>query len=240
MKKINAVWEKRNLGISCVELEIAEQDPIEAVGEALKKLSADYMVVKAPIGRFDIYRKLEKYGFDYIETMIHIEKRIEKLHLKPNQQAMIAEMTCTIGAADSLSRVVDEINMGMFTTDRISLDPHFSQEQVNRRYVGMLKDELDRGAELMEFYHQSIPLGFACFRKKSDELYYQSLSGIYRSERGQGKGFAVVFFSNRELLLRRATRLESAISTNNMASLKAHARVGFYPVGANYIFVKHN
>ena len=31
MKKINAVWEKRNLGISCVELEIAEQAPIEAI-----------------------------------------------------------------------------------------------------------------------------------------------------------------------------------------------------------------
>ena len=56
MKKINAVWEKRNLGISCVELEIAEQDPIEAIEEELKKLSADYMVVKAPIGRFDIYQ----------------------------------------------------------------------------------------------------------------------------------------------------------------------------------------
>lgn len=240
MKKINAVWEKRNLGISCVELEIAEQDPIEAIEEELKKISADYMVVKAPIGRFDIYQILNECGFSYIETMFQIEKKIEESLLKSHHQILAEDMTYKIDEPESLSRVIDEINRGMFTTDRISLDPFFSQEQVNKRYIGMIQDELDRGAELMEFYYRSVPFGFACFRRKSDDLYYQCLTGLYHDERGKGKGFALAYLPNKELLQRGVKRLSGAVSTNNTASLQAHLKIGFYPVETSYTFVKHS
>lgn len=126
-------------------MEIAEQDPIEAIEEELKKLSADYMVVKAPIGRFDTYQILRECGFSYIETMFQIEKKIGESLLKSHHQILAEDMTYKIDEPESLSRVIDEINRGMFTTDRISLDPFFSQEQVNKRYIGMIQDELDRG-----------------------------------------------------------------------------------------------
>ncbi len=240
MKITDAVWEKRNLGISCKEIELEDSDTMPEITKALNNcLDADYIVAKAPIQAVEIYQLLQQHGFIFVETMFQIAKELKSTVLNERQSALAKDMSYTINKSGSMERVHQEIHLGMFSTDRISLDAYFTETQAQNRYIGMLHDEMERGAELMEFWYQGRPFGFACFRKKTEERYHQCLTGLYAADRGTGKGFALEYLPEKELLCRKAKILSGAVSSNNPISLHAHLKTGFLPSETQYIFVKH-
>lgn len=239
MKTVDAVWEKRNLGISCVEISVEKADAVEELELVLHKIEADYTVVKIPTCRMDLSENLLKHRFCFAETLFSLEKRLGKHPLTENQQEKSRRMTYRLQLIESEERIQREIQMGMYTTDRISVDRHFTPSQTANRYIGMLSDELRRGAEIIEYYFDDEPFGFSCFRETDVGRYYQALTGIYRQYRGKGLGFALAYLPERELLRRGAEVLTTGVSANNEASLVVHLQNGFLPTETTYVYVKH-
>lgn len=53
MRIVDAVWEKRNLGVDTVEIALDEDDDVN-VFEEINTLKQPYQVLKIPNGRIDI------------------------------------------------------------------------------------------------------------------------------------------------------------------------------------------
>ena len=70
MKIVDAVWEKRNLGVTTCEVTIEQEDTLEEVNSACDDLSNryEYLVFKIPSNRSDLVLPMQLKNFRYIET----------------------------------------------------------------------------------------------------------------------------------------------------------------------------
>lgn len=239
METVDAVWEKRNLGISCVEITMEKEDTVQEMETALHDIKADYTVVKIPTCRMDFAESLLKHSFYFVEALFSLEKQLGKYPPSESQQEKARRMAYRLQLDESKERIQHEIQIGMYTTDRISIDRHFTPGQTAKRYIGMLSDELCRGAEIMEYCFCGEPFGFSCFRQTGAGRYYQAQTGIYSQYRGKGFGFALAYLPECELLKRGGKILTTGVSTNNEASLRVHLQNGFLPANTTYIYVQH-
>ena len=239
VKIVEAVWEKRNLGVGCMEITVGREDMVGELEVALSNIEVDYTVVKIPTCRMDLSECLLGQGFCFVEVLFSLEKQLGKYFLTDEQQEKAHYMTYHLQLDESKERIWNEIQMGMYTTDRISVDRYFNSRKTADRYIGMLLDELQCGAEIIEYCFNSEPFGFSCFRKIGVGRYYQALTGIYSSYRGKGLGFALAYLPECELLRRGAEILATGVSTNNEVSLRVHLQNGFLPIETTYVYVQH-
>ncbi|MDD4690577.1 MAG: hypothetical protein PHE51_12655 [Eubacteriales bacterium] len=241
MKVVDAFWEKRNLGLTAIEITLDKDDQIEQVSEqlSLSIVKCDYVVVKLPVGRVDISFLLSELGFTFIESMYHMSHNLQPMLLNEYQSDIVGDMSLISIKDNDLEFILDKIRTGIFNTDRVSLDPFFSMDQAASRYVEWLKDELKRGTEIFNVVYNRHKAGFIVLKKTGDG-YHNFLDGIY--DEFTGKGFAVCmrYLLNEEARKRGSEFLSTNISSNNIASLKSMFKCGFSITDTTYVFVKHN
>ena len=68
MKIIEAVWEKRNLGVTCAEIEVEGNDSPEDLMPLLRMRSEQYLVVKVSSENYAAVTALQREGFMFIES----------------------------------------------------------------------------------------------------------------------------------------------------------------------------
>lgn len=75
MKITNAVWEKRNLGVTTCEVTFDEHDSTENIVAPCDELLSqyDYRVFRVPAGRCDISLFLQSRGCRFMETAITLQ-----------------------------------------------------------------------------------------------------------------------------------------------------------------------
>ncbi len=76
MELINAVWEIRNLGVSCIEILCNEHDKPAESEEVLPGVDAQYNVAKIPAESSDLLNTAQLYGYRVVA--IGIELRGDK------------------------------------------------------------------------------------------------------------------------------------------------------------------
>ena len=60
----DAVWEKRNLGVDSVEMEVEPKDTYEEVEKVLSEVQSQYLALKIPTTRTDLTWLAAKYGYE--------------------------------------------------------------------------------------------------------------------------------------------------------------------------------
>ena len=78
MKIIEAVWEKRNLGVTTYEVGIDFDDDVSCMDE-IKQLDYEYMVVKVSANNVAVVDEIQEMGFRYIEDMIQVEHNLHEI-----------------------------------------------------------------------------------------------------------------------------------------------------------------
>ena len=238
MKIIDAFWEKRNLGVTSVEVVIDQADSIEAIINALEKLDAEYQVVRVPVGRIDLYELLQKYGFNFIEAMCHPCYELSDFH-SPFEEKENDVGYEEITSKEALEEIFRYVKDGMFNTDRISLDPHFSTDQSTNRYIGMIKDKLDQGAVACSIVRGENNIGFFVLSKPCSDIFDVVLTGLFPQYQGKGLGFHIVLQMLNFARDKGAKLLVSHVSVNNKKSFELHLKHGFKTAPIEYLFVKH-
>lgn len=242
MKIIDAIWEKRNLGVSAAEIIIQSEDNVREASEMFDQLNKqyEYVVIKLPVCRVDISFALAKMGFTYVETMVHLTHNMGLEPLDYRKQNSYNHMDFLPMSDKDMDEMYAEIRKGLFRTDRVSLDPFFTQQQVANRYVGWMSDELKCGSEVYKLVYFGENAGFVGFKKVGDTEYQDFLNGIYSDFQGKGLAFNLTYKLIKELQLRKASALHIDISSNNSVSLQARLRHGFEIDTFTYVYVKHN
>ena len=239
MKVIDAIWEKRNLGLTTVEITVENDDKLELVSEQLKSMTSDYVVVKLPVGRVDISFLLSKMRYVFIEGMNRISHNLKTVELSDDKMKTVEDTQLTPINKDDLELILKNVRTGMFTTDRIALDPYFTIDQAANRYVEWIKDEVNRESELYNVIYKHQKAGFIGVRKSGDG-YHDFISGIYEGFTGKGLAICMTYRTIEEARNKGAKFLTTDISCNNIASLQSRYKCGFTVVETTYVYVKHN
>ena len=239
LKICDAFWEIRNLGVTCSEIDIEENDSLEVVSTQLGNIVSQYQVARAPVARIDILQKLEKEGFHFIECVFEVFHDLTEVTLSDVWIRMCNSMRYQKVPAEGLNRIENEIRKGIFSTDRVALDPKFSPSISNERYVNWLRDEIEQGGSVYEVIYNNKGVGFFTFREDGSERDNSVLSGLYRELSLPGVGNVLLLKILEEARKRSLKTLTSHISTNNLAVVKTHQSLGFRISGIRYIYVKH-
>ena len=239
MKIVDATWEKRNLGVTCLEATIEADDTVASIRNRLVELNAQYVVVKLPAGRADAMFCVSEMGFAFVEASIHVSWKVGSLELPGIQQRM-ADGTSHVLMDDADKQVLwSELRKGIHDTDRISIDPHFGKERAAERYVGWIQDEIARGTDVYKLTYKSEAIGYFTMKHLGDGVYYPFLGGMYDSHRSSGLGFLVAYKPMCEVAARGGRSISTHISTNNDRAVRMHVSLGFSFGQVTYVYVKH-
>ena len=238
MKIVNAVWEKRNIGVTTIEITIDKKDAISDIEKMLMSTEAEYIVVRLPIDKIDVSYMLQKMNYVYIETMYHLIYHVspEEFICKTDVNDIDYKFQPVNEEGEQV--IYQKIKEGMFRTDRIYVDPWFPREASARRYVYWLQDEVNRGAELFELCWKDNPVGFVALQHNYDE-YHMFLYGIYPSYQGRGFSLVLSELLKQNVISRGGKTITTDVSSNNLASLRSRLQSGYLLDNSLYIYVKH-
>ena len=240
MKIVDAVWEKRNLGVATIEITVEEGDPVSEVIAAINGVDAQYAVVRVPASRPELIFPVQQNGFIFSEEMVHLVSDLSKVALSPIEQRLWDAVTCEQMTAEDISELYAEIRKGLFSTDRIYLDPAFSNDLAAERYINWINDELERGGILVKYVYKGKTAGFYTLRETSAGDYTSALGGMYSDFR---KGGLVTAISAKvpEYVRKLGGRsVDACVSTNNPVQIRNLLRNGYRFMSVNHVFTRHS
>ncbi len=238
MKIIDTFWEKENLGVTSKEVVVDLNDSVDVVRTGLVTLNDQYIVVKIPASRFDVANLVQNMGYKFVEEMIEVEHDLHEVKRNRILQRLYDSLDYREMNVSDVEMLYSEIDKGLFSSDRISNDPHFSPELSARRYKNWIRSMLNDGAIPYVMSYKGEPAGFIVLTTKDRVVYHSVLGGGYEKFRKTGLG--MVQKEQEIVKLLGGKLLMTKVSSNNVNQFRALLANGFTVNKINHVFVKHN
>ena len=241
MKIIDATWEKRNLGVAAVEIDLDTSDTVADL-ESIRDLDCEYSVARVPTGCVELMFELEDMGYRYIETMLSIQHDLKNIGMSLNSVAKRV-MDCITYAEMSEVELIElriQLKSGIISTDRVFLDPAFCLYKSANRYIGWISDILAQGGRAYKSVLGEKVFGFFVSGIDVHRVNHVYILGTYKDYENAGLGVCLINASIRQAYEFEATKSVSDISTNNISAIKANLAAGYQITSARYIYVRHN
>ena len=225
MKVIDSVWEKENLGVTSKEIIIDMNDSIDEVKNGLSAINDQYIVVKIPASKFEIMNLVQDMGYRFVEELISVEHDLHEVKRNRILQRLYDSLDYRKMNDEDIEILYQEIDKGMFDSDRISNDPHFSPELSARRYRNWVASMLKNGAIPYVMSYKGEPAGFIILTTKDRLVYHSVLGGGYEKFRKTGLGMVQ---KEQEIVKLLGGKLVATnVSSNNVNQCKALLANGY-------------
>ncbi len=237
MKIIDAVWEKRNLGVDCHEVIFEREDSLSDLAK-LDSLQSNYQVIKIPLDRSDLIFEVQKNNFTFVETLFSSTHDLTLPTLSPPLNRLCNVIDCREVDKFALNNIQKKILSGIFKTDRIALDPHFGIEKSAQRYLGWLSDEVNFGSLVYELTYNNRPVGFFVM-KHEEGVFFARIGGVYSYPNVLGLG---VVLNHCEIVIAKNLGghvLHGAFSSNNPSVFNINNILGYKSKAEFNVFVRH-
>lgn len=247
MKVVDADWEVRNLGCKTVEMTVEKQDMqkssedvCDVICSAAKQHGAQYLIVKADTRYHELSCALQKQGFYLIEVQAYLRLRKTDAEVALRRFAPLCEGAGFHEASGAeVEMVVREVKKGIFTTDRIAIDPHFGVDIANVRYANWILDETRRGVPLHIVTYHDAPIGFFLRKRIDCKRQHSLLGGLFTAKDVQGFGSALDYASAQDFVNQGMQVMKTGVSMNNPKVVQLHLTYGWIITHADNVFVKH-
>ena len=191
MRVVDADWEIRNLGVKTAELCLDSPDDINCLTAFLESDAGQqyqYLVVKCPSGISELLFALPSMGFVFIEAQISLQYNVSDDSVHPSV-ALIEEEWGTRFCLNDITEderkfeaLKSEIELhSRFSTDRIYLDPGFTQDLAARRYSNWCNDLKSQGVRFLDVVLDGISIGFTTYKRKGAHSFETPLGAYYES-----------------------------------------------------------
>lgn len=241
MKVVNAVWEKRNLGVSCSEVEVDRNDSYQVVVQALEQLiEKEYMVIRIPSSRYDLVQYVQEMGYSFIETAFTLIHTLKDISVPGRLLRICNKCKWDVMDDDDLQQLWDEIHKNIFKTDRVYIDGQFSKEQAAQRYEFWIRDLIEEGHLPYKVMFEGDTVGFFLNKEIQAGVYDGLLAATYQLFEGSGMGYCIQYAGLKSVMQRGARRYIGHVSGNNPEVLRVLLSIGFSIKEMAYIFIKHN
>ena len=242
MKIVDAVWDYGVLGVKSVEVRCDIDDSTESIFETLAELekSHKYVVLKIPVSSREFLNQIPDAGYKFIETLFAVERSVKKSSIDSRLVKRASVLSSSKATDEELTFVFDQINRGIFSTDRISLDENFGPKVGARRYCNWIDSEIKQGGEVyLVRLSTGMPLGFYTLRVTDNGLAHSVLSGAFDAEKTPGFGLILLSMILTKAEEMGAKKIISAISSNNLPVVRTHVQLGFEVKEVHYVFIRH-
>ena len=243
MKVTDCYWEQANLGSKTAEIEIEQNDVFDCKTIADFEQQYEYVVIKVPMKMAGFNFGLTRLGYTMAEVQCKLSKEYRDFDFEDRliQRMMPHISFCKIEDNQSLCALVNKITPGMFSTDRISLDPYYGLETAAQRYKNWMNSAFSGGAaQFLSLKYDDNEVGFSMY-KQEDGLVEMILGGIFEEFQSRGIG---IMTPTRHLLYAKQTgeiikKVSTTISSNNTPVWKIYNHFDFKIDNLFYVFVKH-
>ena len=247
MKIIDAFWEKRNLGVDTLEIEIEDKDANmenkdieEKISNCLDKNKHQYYVLKFATGNNDMFRMAKLLDFQFAEVQFDVAIYKQKF-ITEDYSKITRFNTLVVNEYkddEHFDYIISKIGDGMFYTDRIALDPHFGIEISNRRYLNWVKDlKGNDDYSISIFSNNDEKVGFS-LNKNNGETCYGLLGGLFSDYQTSAWGI-FSHYSNIKKVFERYNIFRTSLSSNNIRVIKLWQYFSSEILKMKYVYVKH-
>lgn len=240
MEKINAYWEKRNLGISTTEINIEREDSIQSVDSAIKTTTTPYQVMRVPSGKTDCLLFAQENGFRVIELNLQLSKKLTMVKLPQIYQRFADKILVEEVFDKEREFILEQIReQNLFITDKIARDPFFEKGQSGKRYALWTKDLLQKGGKIFIVKYKRESIGFCINIEKKNKVFEAFLGGLFKQYENKGLGFLPLFGNEFSINLQGGQKVLTGVSSNNLPILKLHNQFGYFVDDIYYVLIKH-
>lgn len=241
MKAVDCFWEKKNLGKKTIEISIEETDLFNR--ESLEQLVKcyEYVVVKVPM-RMPLFNiGITDMGFVCIESQMNVGIVFKDFNFSKVAHLYDDTSYEIVNDMVGFQSVISRIHPGMYSTDRISIDPKFGEAIGCQRYINWLTMEYNsKRSQLIKVIYKNEHVGFMLVRIVNDSIELL-LNGLYKEYHGKGLGFLtpaspMMYIKKDSLPVIKET---TCISSNNIPVVKLYNRLQFQLLSQTYVFIKH-
>lgn len=233
----DAYWEKRNLGVDTVEIQVEDSDELSEIVQKMNGIRTTYCVAKIPSDRMDVVREVQRMGYTYMEDLILVCHDLHEVARSALYQRLYDATSYRRMDEEDVKRLLCEIDNGMFGNDRISNDAAFSREQAAKRYRNWVMDLLNQGAIPYAMLYKGDPSGFVILKEQQRGIYDSVLGGAYEKYRKSGLG---IVQKEQEIVRNLGGKaVETRVSSNNLNQVKALILNGYIPKKIDHVFGKH-
>jgi len=238
MKTIDAVWEKRNLGVETVEFIVDYNDDESVLAEILNA-EKQYNVVKLPVNKSELMALLQDNGYRFVECMLSIQHDLSEAKIAATKRLRMFNLDYSLMDEPDIDDLFQEMKKGMFSTDRIYNDPRFPKEAAAERYKNWINDEREKGAAIYKLLFRCSAVGFFIIKKLDGGISNPFLVGLYDGYQDKGFGLSLAKNILCECLKQGARKVIGSVSSNNPAIIRLDEMLGYEIRDIEYVFVKH-
>lgn len=240
MKVIDCSWELTNISKRTIEIIIEHDDVFDPDSLYDSIYGYEYAVIKVPMNLSSFNLGISAMGFACIETQLSVRKNISDFDT--STEILYDDIDFEIvTTTEALWSIISNITTGMFSTDRIAIDPQFGPELSCLRYRNWIQ---------AEFAHQNTILAKVLYKKEhvgfmllkiADSNLKLLLNGIYKPYQRKGIGLLtpaspLLYVKKNGLNYR---EVSTHISSNNVPVVKLYNRLNFIIDHQTYVFIKH-
>ncbi len=240
MKIVRADWEKRNLGVVTYEISVEATDSVSSLDAALNECDeSEYTVLKVDSTNSEASGYARKHGFDFIEACADLTLKPQDYISNKRLLPVIRRCSYKQMDKDDLDYLYDQINKGIFKTDRIYLDEHFDHSAAFCRYINWIKDLTEAGHPAYNVYYDDTLVGFFIHKRLDGNIYDGILAGAYEGFEGTGMGYCVQWAGYDHVAASGGELYLGHVSLTNVNAYKILMSMGFKVSAIKYVFVKH-
>ena len=231
MRIIDAVWEKRNLGVTCYEVLFESNDELKEIKSMWHQFEErQYLVFKIPPNRIDIVNYLQEKNCRFIEISMSFQADLKNWTLPEKLKPVCEQCTWAKMNDDDLEFMFEEIGKNIFKTDRVYLDPYFTHKQAAQRYINWSHDALKKGEIGWKVMYQNEIVGFSL----------GALGGVYSQFEGTGMGLMIQYAQIQRDIADGLKICRGDYSSNNIEMLNILYALNKKLKDMKYVFIKHN
>lgn len=241
MRVIDCHWEQKNIGKKTVEITIETTDHYDCSLIERQTHGYEYVVVKVPMNMPAFNLGLSMLGYTCIETQMNVGVDYSNFDFSKVVHLYDDTSYEFVDTIHDFNAVVSHILPGMFSTDRISIDPEFGEVIGCQRYINWLTTEYkSKRSQLIKVLYKNENVGFMLIRLDDDTVDLL-LNGLYKEYQGKGLGFLtpaspMMYVKKKGLQIEKET---TSISSNNIPVVKLYNRLQFQLLSQTYVFIKH-
>jgi hypothetical protein len=234
-------WEYKNLSKLSAEIHLFDNDHLNNQKDLSKlKSKFEHIVAKVPLSNCRTLALLNQNNFKFDELQFLMEislkktENIDKCLLK----SFVSKANHIKVQNDAdINIIIDNINRGMFHTDRFSINPNFGKDVSSKRYTNWVKYILSQKGEIYTIICKDKPIGFMMFDNNSEYLNYL-LGGLFPDIQDMHYGVQIIAQPLDLMINLGLPKMQSRVSSNNpeVISLYKYFNFSFNLNDSYYVF----
>jgi len=225
-----APWEQKTLGLHAVEIDVrSPRATLDMIQNA--SVGYDLSTVKIPSGNPALVHSLEAIGYRFMESQLSLGVGLRSLpEPSPLQRAILKKYCLTRPKPGDLETLLGFITQGLFTSDRVTLDPELGKDLAIKRYVHWITDVLSRDTDSMQWISPTTGAfrhaGFIIVQKEGETI-HALLGGVFPRYQILGAGLAMVLHPIRHFASHGFAFYTTRVSSNNLPVVNLYLEAGF-------------